>query len=83
MNTLQRLFQTNYVRAGALFGAISGYWGQDYLIGVFDNPIFSTFIFAFLGWGMGLYLGEIRGRIIPQKKRQKFQVHQGGKARNS
>ena len=69
------LFQDNYVRVGTLLGALAGLWSPEILNG---EPVINTFVFGFIGWGVGAYLAHYRSANSQYSKKKKFRVFQGG-----
>ena len=73
---LMTLFKDNYVRLGTLTGALAGFW----------NPYFShsevgtnAFTYGFIGWGIGVYLGNYKQENTQFDPKKKFRVFKGGR----
>ena len=71
---LLTLFQDNYVRIGTLSGALVGFWSPDIVHGEAGT---NTFIYGFIGWGIGAYLGNYKAEKTQFKQKNKFRVVQG------
>ena len=71
---LLTLFQDNYVRIGTLTGALVGFWSPDIVHGEAGT---NTFIYGFIGWGIGAYLGNYKAEKTQFKQKNKFRVVQG------
>ena len=69
------LFQDNYVRVGTLLGAMAGLWSPEILNG---EQATNTFVFGFIGWGVGAYIAHYRFENSQYSKKKKFRVFQGG-----
>ena len=69
------IFQDNFVRIGTFFGALVGFWHTYFF---HENLLSKIFIFGFIGWGFGLYLGNFfsENRHLSKKKLRLFK---GGK----
>ena len=73
---LLTLFQDNYVRIGTLTGAFVGFWSPEIVHG---EAVTNTFIYGFIGWGIGAYLGNYKAEKTQFKHKNKFRVFQGGR----
>ena len=54
---IMTLFQDNYVRLGALTGALAGFWNPEFLHGEAGT---NAFVYGFIGWGIGAYLANYK-----------------------
>ena len=70
------LFQDNYVRMGTLGGALAGFLSTEIMQ---NDAVTSSFIFAFIGWGVGAYLANYNAEKTQFTKKKKFRVFQGGR----
>jgi len=70
------LFQDNYVRLGTLLGALAGLWSHEILN---VEQATNSFVFGFIGWGVGAYLAHYRSTNQQYSKKKKFRVFQGSK----
>ena len=73
---LLTLFQDNYVRIGTLIGLSVGFWNPEIVHGEAGT---NTFIFGFIGWGIGAFLGNYKAEKTQFKQNKKFRVFQGGR----
>ena len=69
------LFQDNYVRIGAIFGAIAGFYSSEILQVDQTNNCFS---FGLIGWGIGAYLSSYFD-VKNKTSKKKFRYIKGGK----
>ena len=69
------LFQDNYVRVGTFIGALAGFWSPEILNA---EQTINSFVFGFIGWGVGAYLAHYRSENSQYSKKKKFRVFQGG-----
>ena len=69
------LFQDNYVRLGTLMGVLAGFWNPELLHGESGT---NTFIYGFIGWGIGVYLASYKTENTQYKQKKKFKIFQGG-----
>ena len=73
---IMTLFQDNYVRLGTLTGALAGFWNPDYLN---SGAVINAFIYGFIGWGIGVYLGNYKSDSTQFDPKKKFRVFKGGR----
>ena len=73
---LLTLFQDNYVRLGTLTGWMAGFWSPEFLHG---DAVTNAFIYGFIGWGIGAYLGNYKAEKTQFKQKKKFRILQGGR----
>jgi len=70
------LFQDNYVRLGTIFGLIVGFLSTEIISG---DPTNNTFIFGFIGWGIGVYMSFLLSNGGSHLTKKKFKVFQGSR----
>ena len=70
------VFQDNYVRIGTLLGLLAGFWSTEIVSG---EPTTNALIFGFIGWGVGVYIGQNRSENSQYPKKKKFRVFKGGR----
>ena len=70
------IFQDKYVRTGAFLGLLAGFWSTEIIGG---EQTTNALIYGFIGWGIGVYLGQNRSENSHFSKKKKFKVFQGGR----